>query len=190
MNVLMAGVGGQGILFVTGILAHLAIKRGWPVVACETHGMAQRGGSVVSHLRLNERLAGPLIRKSRADLLLGLNEDEGLRHLGYLRRGGHLVLERGEGKLRLQAISRYLHALEIQATSVPALSMAMDAGFPLGANLIILGAASAMGFLPFSPNELEKALGELSRKPVLEQNLKSLRLGFEVGARAEPPMAG
>lgn len=184
MNVLMAGVGGQGILFATGLLTHLAARKGWPVMACETHGMAQRGGSVVCHLRLNQRPAGPLIPKGKADLLVGLNEDEGLRHLGYLRKGGYLLLERGKDKLRGMAVSRYLSATSIKGASVPAFSMAMEAGFPLGANLIILGAASAMGWLPFSPGEMEGALAELSRRPMLEQNLRTLRVGFEAGREA------
>jgi indolepyruvate ferredoxin oxidoreductase beta subunit len=169
VNVLLAGVGGQGILFVTGLMAHLAVEKGWPVAACETHGMAQRGGSVVSHLRMGKREAGPLIRRGKADLLLGLNEDEGLRHLAYLRRGGSLLLEQG----------RYIAHMNIQAASVPAMSLAREAGFPLGANLIILGAACALGWLPFSAKELERGLRDLSREAVLDQNLESLRLGLQ-----------
>ena len=179
MNVLLAGVGGQGILFVTGLMAHLAVEKGWPVAACETHGMAQRGGSVVSHLRMGKREAGPLIRRGKADLLLGLNEDEGLRHLAYLRRGGSLLLEQGREKLRLAAVGRYIAHMNIQAASVPAMSLAREAGFPLGANLIILGAACALGWLPFSAKELERGLRDLSREAVLDQNLESLRLGLQ-----------
>lgn len=181
MNVLMAGVGGQGILFVTGLLAHMAVQRGWPVAACETHGMAQRGGSVISHLKLNQRPAAPLIRQGRADLLLGLNEDEGLRHVGHLRRRGSLLLEKGRGKSSGPAMRRYLKSMEIRVGVVPAVSAALEMGYPLGANLVILGAASAAGWLPFSPEEMERALEKLSKRALLEKNLQSLRLGFEMG---------
>lgn len=179
MNVLLAGVGGQGILFVTGLLAHLGVERGWPVCACETHGMAQRGGSVVSHLRLGKKGAGPLIPKGKADLLLGLNEDEGLRHLAYLKKGGFLLLERGKDKLRLDGVARYLDFMDIKAVSVPAFSLAQEIGFLLGANLVLVGVASALGWLPFSAVELERGLKALSKSTLLERNLESLRLGLK-----------
>lgn len=179
MNVLLAGVGGQGILFVTGLLAHLGVQKGWPVCGCETHGMAQRGGSVVSHLKLGMKEAGPLIRKGKADLLLGLNEDEGLRHLAYLKKGGFLLLERGKQKLRLPSVAQYLDVMNIKAFSVPAFSMALEIDFLLGANLILVGAASALGWLPFSGSELEKGLKALSKSTLLERNLESLRLGLK-----------
>lgn len=178
MNLLLAGVGGQGILFVTGLLAYLGMEKGWPVCACETHGMAQRGGSVVSHLRLGRKDAGPLIRKGKADLLLGLNEDEGLRHLAYLKKGGNLLLEQGRDKLRLEAVARYLDLMDIRAVSVPAFSLASGINFILGANLVLVGAASALGWLPFSGSELEKGLRALSKSNLLERNLESLRLGL------------
>ncbi len=180
MNVLLAGVGGQGILFVTGLLAHVAMAKGWAVCACETHGMAQRGGSVVSHLRMGKKEAGPLIRKGKADLLLGLNEDEGLRHLAYLKRGGFLVLEQGKNKLGLPSLARYLNSMDIKAVSVPALSVAGKSGFLLGANLVLVGAACALGWLPFSAPELQRGLQALSRESLLEQNLGSLRLGLKI----------
>ncbi len=191
MNLLLAGVGGQGILFVTGLLAHLGLEKGWPVCACETHGMAQRGGSVVSHLRLGRKEAGPLIRKGKADLLLGLNEDEGLRHLAYLKKGGLLLLEKGKGKLWLPAVGGYLAAMGIKAESVPAMCIAQQAGFPLGANLVLLGAACALGWLPFSAPEIEKGLRALSRSALLERNLESLRMGLEFFSirGAAPPKA-
>lgn len=187
MNVLMAGVGGQGILFVTRLLADMAVQRGWSVAACETHGMAQRGGSVVSHLKLNQRPAAPLIRQGRADLLLGLNEEEGLRHVGHLRKGGSLLLEKGRGKFTGPAMSRYLRSMEIRVGVVPAVSAALEMGYPLGANLVVLGAASAAGWLPFSPKEMERALGKLSKRALLEKNLQSLRLGMEMGRKGLAP---
>jgi len=196
VNVLLAGVGGQGILFVTGLLAHLGMERGWPVCACETHGMAQRGGSVVSHLRLGKKEAGPLIPKGRADLLLGLNEDEGLRHLAYLKKGGCLLLERGRDKLRLAGVARYLDFMHIKAVSVPAFSLAQEMNFLLGANLVLVGAASALGWLPFSAGELERGLKALSKSNLLERNLESLRLGLKSNPeqgmvlRASPATAG
>lgn len=178
MDILVAGVGGQGILFITNLLARAASRRGWPVIASETHGMAQRGGSVVSHLRLGRREVGPLIPLGKADLLLGLDEDEGIRHLGYLRRGGSLMVEEGKGKLELPSLRRYIDMMGIKAGAFPAAKKAKDMGYPLGANLILVGKAAFLGWLPFSKGELEQAVRDLSRPGLVGKNLTSLFLGF------------
>ncbi len=178
MDILLAGVGGQGILFITSLLAHAASKRGWPVIASETHGMAQRGGTVVSHLRLGRTSVGPLVPLGKADLLLGLNEDEGLRHLGYLKKGGSLLVEEGSGKLSLPSVKTYIAMMKLRAESIPAGRRAKEISYPLGANLILVGRAASLGWLPFSQRELERALRELSRPNLLEKNITSLLFGL------------
>jgi len=189
MDILLAGVGGQGILFVTSLLAHAASKRGWPVIASETHGMAQRGGTVVSHLRLGRCSVGPLVPLGKADLLLGLNEDEGLRHLGYLKEGGFLLVEEGSGKLDLPSVKTYIAMMKLRAEAIPAARKAREIGYPLGANLVLVGKAASLGWLPFSQRELERALRELSRPNLVEKNIRSLLLGWsfcETGASTGP----
>jgi len=189
MDILLAGVGGQGILFVTSLLAHAASRRGWPVIASETHGMAQRGGTVVSHLRLGRTHVGPLVPLGKADLLLGLNEDEGLRHLGYLKKGGSLLVEEGCGKLGLPSVKAYIAMMKLKAECIPAARKAREIGYPLGANLILVGKAASLGWLPFSQRELEGALRELSRPNLVEKNITSLLLGLsscETGASTGP----
>lgn len=180
MDILLAGVGGQGILFITRILATSAITRGWPVMASETHGMAQRGGTVLSHVRIGRNGIGPLIPRGKADLLIGLDEDEGLRHLDYLCEGGRLVVNDEKGKTRLKAVTDYLSCAGIQWKGVRAKEIARELNYPLGANLILVGVASGLGWLPFSLGELKQSVSVLSRPSVMERNTESLDAGFRM----------
>lgn len=90
-QIVISGVGGQGVLFVTRLLAEAAIARGFPVLTAETHGMAQRGGSVVSHLKVGD-FASPLIRSGCADGLLGLKAESLDLHGHYIRPGGWRIV--------------------------------------------------------------------------------------------------
>ena len=91
VNFVLSGLGGQGILFMTKLLAQAAVTKGLKIKAAETHGMAQRGGSVVSHLRIGD-VAGSLVRAGSAHILLALEEDEAYRSLPFLSRGGSLYI--------------------------------------------------------------------------------------------------
>jgi indolepyruvate ferredoxin oxidoreductase beta subunit len=179
MRILLSGVGGQGILFVTRVLSELALGRGWSVTGAETHGMAQRGGSVVSHLKIGQDAAAPLIRKGTADLLLGLEENEGVRWVGYLRPGGRLLINSGKGGLDLPLLRAYLAENRLAVRPLPASRLAQEMGYPMGANLILLGAAVALKWVPFSPKETEKVVARISRSTLVGPNLGSLRAGWE-----------
>ena len=99
-QIAISGVGGQGMLFVTKLLAETALDSGYSVLISETHGMAQRGGNVISHLKIKDRddkgstLRSPLIRPGRADLLLVLHPDGLLIHGHFLKPGGWLFCNR------------------------------------------------------------------------------------------------
>jgi indolepyruvate ferredoxin oxidoreductase beta subunit len=177
MRILLSGVGGQGILFITRVLAELALARGWSVMGAETHGMAQRGGSVVSHLKVNQAAASPLIRKGAADLLFGLEENEGLRFLGYLRAGGRLLLNEGSGKFKRDIIQRYLEEREVGVQALPAGRLALEMGYPLGTNLILLGAAEGLNWVPFTKDEIEEVISEISRPDLVKPNLEGFHRG-------------
>jgi indolepyruvate ferredoxin oxidoreductase beta subunit len=96
-QILISGVGGQGVLFVTRLLAEAAILRGFPVFTCETHGMAQRGGTVVSHLKVGE-FSSPLIRAGHADGLLVLKAENVAQHSVFLKPGGWVVVNARDGE--------------------------------------------------------------------------------------------
>ena len=93
-SVLFAGVGGQGIILASSILAECAFNDGLMVKQSELHGMAQRGGSVISHVRFGKEVYSPLIPRGRADYLVALEELEGLRYNFYLKPGGVMILNK------------------------------------------------------------------------------------------------
>jgi len=132
-QVVLSGVGGQGILFLSRLLAEAAIAGGSPVLSSETHGMAQRGGVVVSHLKVGG-FDSPLVRTGRADLLLVLKEENLVLHREFLAAGGALIVNApvpiGAGP-------------GIRVHSVDADALALSAGAPHAANLVLLGFALA-----------------------------------------------
>ena len=96
-QIIISGVGGQGVLFVTRLLAEAAIQKGMQVVTSETHGMAQRGGTVISHLKVGD-FSSVLIRSRQADGLIALKEENMLQHGHYLKEGGWSIINCSDSK--------------------------------------------------------------------------------------------
>ncbi len=130
-QLLISGVGGQGVLFVTRLLAEAAIAKGLPVFTCETHGMAQRGGTVVSHLKVGD-YHSPLVRAGQADGLLVLKSENLDQHSVFLKPGGWVVVNAG----RNETVSVPGTAFALDADR-----LARDAGNAKSLNLIVLGYA-------------------------------------------------
>lgn len=93
-NCLLCGVGGQGVVLASKLIAYAALDKGMFVRTTETIGMAQRGGSVVSHVRMGEEIHSPMIPKGQADVILAFEPAEAVRSLPYLREGGMLIVNR------------------------------------------------------------------------------------------------
>lgn len=154
INFLLAGVGGQGTLLASDILAEVGLLLGLDVKKSEVHGMAQRGGSVSSHVRWGERVASPLCEKGKVDFFVAQELLEGLRWIDYLRPGGTVVLSRQRlpptstvfGKDVYPEESQVLAAFSGLASKilfVDALSLAEELGNRRTANSILLGALSS-----------------------------------------------
>ena len=132
-QILISGVGGQGVLFITSLLAEAAINKGLPVFTSETHGMAQRGGTVVSHFKVGD-FASPLIRPFQADGLLVLKDENIAQHGSFLRPGGWAVVNsRDDMKINNNTT----------ASAVDADQLAQEIQNPKSLNLIVLGLALA-----------------------------------------------
>jgi indolepyruvate ferredoxin oxidoreductase beta subunit len=153
----VAGVGGQGVLFVTRMLALGAQALGGRVLISEVHGMAQRGGSVISHLKIGD-YAGPLVAMGQADLLLSLDPGEAVRNLGFLRPGGAVVVNAPDaGFLSPEALAA-LAAHGVRLVCLDATGQARSAGAPKGANLALLAGAAAAGVLPLAADDLRRVV--------------------------------
>jgi indolepyruvate ferredoxin oxidoreductase, beta subunit len=130
-QIIISGVGGQGVLFVTRLLAEAAMMKGFPVLTSETHGMAQRGGTVVSHLKVGD-FSSPLIRPFTADGLLALKPESLAQHGSFVKPGGWAIVNSAQ---------RIQEPCELTLTTIDADSLARTIGNLISVNLIVLGAA-------------------------------------------------
>ncbi len=180
INVVLCGLGGQGILFMTKVLAQTGLDKGMEVMGAETHGMAQRGGSVVSHLRFG-RAAGSLVRTSTAHCLLALEEIEGYRNLPFLCAGGRLYVNTGSRDFPVAAVKAYLDRKEIVFRTLPATAIAREMGAPLSSNLALLGYFSAFGDGPIGPDDMRTTVERISPERFRESNVRVFGAGLERG---------
>ncbi len=189
-DIILAGVGGQGVLSMAAIIGHAAAAEGLCVKQSEVHGMSQRGGAVVSHLRLADApIESDLVAKGTAHLILSLEPVESLRYLPYLATTGTLVTATNP----FQNIPNYpdLDHVLTQAAALPravlvdAEKLAREAGSVQAVNTVMVGAASHV--LPVKPETLEKVVrSTFARKgeDVVRANLAAFQAGREAGATA------
>ena len=165
-QLIISGVGGQGILFITRILAETAIAKGLPVLTSETHGMAQRGGIVISHLKIGE-FSSPLVRPGHADGLIALKAGNVQLHRSFIKPDGWIVANAGD------AFSL------TEAATIDADTIALHLGNPQAVNLVVLGRALSTGRLFCTPDELDRVIRrKLRDKPsLLEGALAALNAG-------------
>lgn len=171
-QIVISGVGGQGVLFVTRLMAEAAIRKGVPVLTSETHGMAQRGGTVISHLKVGA-YSSPLIRTGQADVLLAMKDEGAAQHGHYLRSDGWAIVNgvKGtDGWRRLDADH-----------------LAHQIGNPRAVNLVVLGGALAGGAsqpLFCTAEDIRAVLAErLAAKPaLLKKSYKALDAGLQAVA--------
>jgi indolepyruvate ferredoxin oxidoreductase beta subunit len=184
-NCILVGVGGQGTVLAARLIGLAAMHVGLDVRGSETIGMAQRGGSVVSHIRMGKDIASPLIPEGEADLVVAFEPGEAARAARFLRTGGIFVVS---DRAVLPAIrGEYDPAQTIAwiAESIPGAKLLnggeiiADCG-ARGLNVALLGAAAALGAFPFGMDGLEAAIRERLGDKHLEQNLRALKTGAEM----------
>jgi len=188
-RVVIAGVGGQGTLLASRLLAQSAIEDGHPVRIGETYGMAQRGGPVMSHIQIGGKVHAPQICPGEADVLLGFEEGEAVRRgVSYLKLGG-LALVNSRRLPPVEVISgivEYPSSSDLMSllTKVTdnivtfyAMDLAEEAGDPITANVVMLGALCESRLLPFSEAIVVKVLTRTVRPAYHAVNLKAFKLG-------------
>ena len=180
INIALCGLGGQGILFMTKVLAQTALDKGFNVMGAETHGMAQRGGSVISHLRLGD-VESSLVRTGAARFLLSLDENEGYRNLPFLARGAWFYVNTDSQHFPREEVKSFLDKREISYQSIPAGTIAQGLGAPLSSNLALLGYFSTFDEAPVTHEEMRNTIKKISPDQFREINLKVFDAGHERG---------
>ena len=180
VQIILAGIGGQGILFSSKVFSELGLKMGRDVMGSETHGMSQRGGSVIAHLKLG-KFQSPLIRKGAADILYSFEENETYRTLHFLKRGGISFVNLESVDQFNKSIMKFLKEKEITFRAYDATGAASKIGSIRSANIALIGYSAGTGLVPFAYKDLRSVLETVSRKKDLKINLKALDGGFQEG---------
>lgn len=187
-RVVIAGVGGQGTLLATRLIAETAIKQGFNVRIGETYGMAQRGGPVMGHVQIGEAYS-PQIRPGEANALLGFEIVEATRRaVTYLKQGG-LVIVNSKKILPVEVISgmrkypeegellKLLKQVSGKIAVLDATSLAEKAGDPIATNIVMLGALVVSCVLPFEKEDILATMKGLIPPRFMDLNIKAFQLG-------------
>lgn len=189
IQMIISGVGGQGVLLMTRIFAAFALQEGYPLIGSEDHGMSQRGGSVMTHLKIGN-FDSPLVKKGSADILLSLEKDEAYKTLYYLkpslngRDGGLCFINAPDPNYMNQEIKTYLKGKEIETYVFGADQLAREMGSIQSANIALIGFATAHPRFPFPHDKLREAIERVSAQKFREVSLKIFEKGFLEGQKS------
>lgn len=184
LDIVLVGVGGQGTLLASKILGALAMNLNYDVKVSEVHGMAQRGGSVVTYLRIGEGVCSPLVETAMADYVIAFEQMEAMRALPYLKKGGTVITNTqkispmpvvmGTAKYPDDLLEQ-LHA-SARVIEMDAMAMAEEAGESRAVNLVLLGALCRD--MDSDKAAWEKAIAACVKEKLLAVNLKAFELGY------------
>ncbi len=183
-NILLAGVGGQGVLLASQILTRVAMAAGLDVKQSEVHGMSQRGGSVTSHVRFGDKVYSPTIDDGAADFVLGFERLEALRNAHCVASDGKILYNtmRINPSTVASGVATYPEGIETDikgyakdVIAIDGLGLAEQAGNVKSANTVMVGAISC--FLPFPENLWAEQLREILPAKLVDLNLKAFELG-------------
>ncbi len=183
-NIMIVGVGGQGTLLTSRVLGGVILEAGFDVKLSEVHGMAQRGGSVVTFVRFGKEVAEPIVEEGRADVLIAFEKLEAARYAHFLKKDGVLIVndQRIDPMPVIIGAAKYpnniIEALEekYNVIKVDALEEAKKIGNTRTFNIIILGIAAR--HMDFSKEEWLKVIEETVPQKTIEINKKAFELGY------------
>jgi indolepyruvate ferredoxin oxidoreductase beta subunit len=179
-QIVLAGVGGQGILFASRIFSELGLKLGLNVFGSETHGMSQRGGSVVAHLKLGN-FYGPIIRQGTADILYSFDKKETYKTLRFLKDAGICFANLEDVGRFDQKVLNHLKNKKIIFKAFDANRAASKIGLVRSANIVLIGYSVGTGLVPFKHDDMISVLEKVSRERDIKMNLKVFEMGYQKG---------
>ena len=189
-NCLLCGVGGQGVVLASKLIAYAAMEKGLNVRTSETIGMSQRGGSVVTHVRMGETVHSPMIPKGSADVVMAFEPAEAVRNLSYLKEDGVMVVDKKAVKPVTATLSQNKYdgkeALEYLQKKVKNLyiidgdAICEEAGSSKVLNVVLLGVALGSGVLSIPLDDMKEIIKKHVKPQFVEMNIKALELGANV----------
>jgi indolepyruvate ferredoxin oxidoreductase beta subunit len=190
INIIICGVGGQGVVLVSELLGSAAVRGGVPVKGSEVLGMAQRGGSVFSNLRLGGDVIAPMTPEGKCDVLIAVEPSEALRNIQYLAKNSVVVLNTTtvipymvylgkSGYPKSDEIMEKLRKVTDRIIKLDASGLAKEAGSLQAANVVMLGALFGTGLMPVKDETAKEAILARFKGKVGEINIKAFDLGYE-----------
>ena len=191
-NLLNVGVGGQGVIRAIQILSHAALLEGYKVRTAETHGMAQRGGSVASYFRFGSEVEGPLIPRGLSDVIMAFEASEAVRNFNYAGPNTFFFINKeliippmihqlGMEYPTIEEIQTFLKTVSLNIFFINANELASQAGNLRTMNVVMLGVLSGSGQIPFNKETLLRAIMKFVPKKAQEVNKVAFNLGIEKG---------
>ncbi len=189
-QMVICGVGGQGILTISDIITIAAQKKGLDILGSEVHGMAQKGGSVITNLKIGKNLNSPTIPIGSSKMLVGLEQNETLRYLKYLQPGGTVITsdtvlfpitwkkDKKAADNARENIRDNLSKFNAKVHFIDAEGLANEAGLALAQNIVLLGALSQVEGFPLTVDDLIEAMKIRIPPKYLEVNLNAFDLGI------------
>jgi indolepyruvate ferredoxin oxidoreductase beta subunit len=186
LNIMIVGVGGQGTLLASRVLGNVALKKNFDVKVSEVHGMAQRGGSVVTYVKMGSKVFSPLIEKGEADVILAFEQMEALRWADYLKEGGDIIINEQRidpmpvitGKAKYpERIIQKLNERFKNTMTIDALKIAKECGNIKAINIVLLGLLAKS--IDIAKEVWLEAIREVVPAKVLEVNLKAFEAGYK-----------
>lgn len=186
MNVLMCGVGGQGIIMASDMLSEVMMRYGYDVKKSEIHGMAQRGGSVMSHVRYDKKVSSPLIPFGSCDILLSFEELETARYAHYLRNDAHVIINRYRlsPPSVISGVQNYPDILPIiqekthNIHMIDGSAIAEEIGNPRGVNIVLLGTLST--FLEPDESQWIECINSMLKEKIRPINIEGFKRGRQI----------
>lgn len=173
----MSGIGGQGVLFSSRVFSELGLRLGIDVLGSETHGMSQRGGSVIAHLKLG-KYRSPLIREGSADFIYSFDKYETYRALKFLKTGGVCFVDCSSSDRIDSQVIDVMRANNMALVIHDACRTAADSGSARAANVVLIGYSLGTGLVPFTYDDVRIVLESVSRKAHVSINLKAFEAGY------------
>ena len=185
-NIIICGVGGQGIILASDVLCHTAFLEGLDVKKSEVHGMAQRGGSVITHVRFSDKVYSPLIEEGTSDFILAFEKLEALRYRHYLKKAGHIIVDNREIPPMSVLVGQAQYPEDIdqklrrvgKTHFVDAAHIALELGNIRVVNIILLGVLST--YLDFKEKSWTKAISNNVKEKFVELNIQAFGRGREL----------
>jgi indolepyruvate ferredoxin oxidoreductase beta subunit len=192
LNIIITGVGGQGNVMLSQLVGQVLVRNGFHATIGETYGASQRGGAVMSHLRVSRlQQYGPLIGEGQADLIVGLEPLETLRVLSQYGNSRVVVVTNSRpiypqpvgGEVvkypTTEEVAETLRSLAAKSWVVDATGIALELGPPILANIVMMGTLVGVGLLPIGATPFEEEMRESLPPDRLEMNLKAFRRGIQ-----------